>query len=106
MKPTTLVRFSDSEAEAGLRGSLIADFVEDSESEGDKTSQIYRWKDLEDDACPEGLAKVAQAFKNRDQCCRGSEFIDAYDSSDGFVHLLPSEKDIVWSVRVKVRIHT
>jgi hypothetical protein len=85
--------------------SLIAEFVEDDENEDYRTSesQLYRWRDLEDNLCSEGLENVAQAFKNRDRCSRTSEYIDAYDSSDGFIHLLPSEKDTVWSVRVKVR---
>jgi hypothetical protein len=100
-KPMILVRFH-SDGEVWLTGSLIAEFVNDDENEDDRTSQIYRWRDLEHNVCSEVLENAAQAFKNRDRCSRTSEYVDAHDSSDGFIHLLPREKDIVWSVRVKV----
>jgi hypothetical protein len=46
--------------------SLIAEFVEDDENEDYRTSesQLYRWRDLEDNLCSEGLENVAQTFKN------------------------------------------
>jgi hypothetical protein len=72
---------------------------------GDPASQIYRWKDLEEDTDPEALQKVAQAIESRDRvsCTAQTAHLHMHDSSDGFVHLLPSDKDIVWRVRVKVR---
>jgi hypothetical protein len=98
---------SDSHNEAWLMGSLITEFVEDDEIADDRMSQLYRWRDLEDNLCSEGLENIAQAYKYWDQCSHTSEYINAYDSSDGFIHLLPREKDMVWSVRVKVcQVHS
>ena len=73
---------------------------------GDTASQVYRWKDLDEDTNPKALQKVAQAVEGRDRVSRAAETAHMHDSSDGFVHLLPSEKDMVWRVRVKVRTNS
>jgi hypothetical protein len=85
----------------------MAAFVEDDEIEDGRKSHVYLWKDFEDDACSESavLANIAQDFADRGRCSRTTKYADMYDSSHGFIHLLPSEKDLIWSVRVKVRGH-
>jgi hypothetical protein len=95
----TLLQFD----EARLTGSSTAEFVEDDTNEDTSAPQVYRWRVSEDDVRPKVLENIAQAIKSRERSTRTSEHGHAYDSSDGFIHLLPTEKDLVWSVRVKVR---
>jgi hypothetical protein len=82
----------------------MAEFVDDDETEDGRKSQVYRWRDFEDDACSksEVLENAVRAFTNTGRRSRTSEYANSYDSSHGYIHLLPSEKDLLWSVRVKV----
>jgi hypothetical protein len=82
----------------------MAEFVDDDETEDGGKSQVYRWRDFEDDAYSESevLENAVQAFTNTGRRSRTSKYADSYDSSRGYIHLLPSEKDLLWSVRVKV----
>ena len=73
---------------------------------GDAASQVYQWKDLEEDTDPKALRKVVQAIESQDRVSHIAQTAHIHDSSDGFVHLLPSDKDIVWRVRVKVRTNS
>ena len=73
---------------------------------GDAVSQVYHWKDLEEDIDPEALRKVVQAIESRDRVSHIAQTAHIHNSSDGFVHLLLSDKDIAWDVWVKVRTNS
>jgi hypothetical protein len=82
----------------------MAEFVNDDEIEDGGQPQVYRWRDFEDDACSESdvLNNEVRAFTDPGRRSHTSQYADKYDSSRGYIHLLPREEDLLWSVRVKV----